>query len=46
LEKPGALHSWELRELVKKSEEMNGKIYINYQRSYDERVKKMLSDIK
>jgi|LakMenEpi03Aug12_release.lakeMendotaPanAssembly.Ray.scaffolds.fasta_scaffold1652483_2 predicted dehydrogenase len=41
IEKPGALISEQLEALIKKAESKGITMYINYQRSFDERLSKL-----
>jgi predicted dehydrogenase len=46
IEKPGSLDSADLEKLIKKAEEKNVTMYINYQRSFDARVSALFENIK
>jgi len=46
IEKPGSLNSADLEKLIKKGEDKNVTMYINYQRSFDARVSSLFENIK
>ena len=46
VEKPGSLNSVDLEKLAKKGEEKGVTMYIDYQRSFDERVSALFDKIR